>query len=136
MNGTDTRLVALDELSELRPTPPAAQSHIRNTGLTPLTRGTTARQQEREARRRYQAAIVAGRESLRRAEERFDASSGAIDTHIQQALAADARRGIACPLQAAANPTARPPSSPPRAARASISAARATLSPVPSRSLA
>ena len=47
-----------------------------------------ARAHERDARRRYQAAIAAAIESLRHAEQRFDASSAAIDMHIQRALAA------------------------------------------------
>ena len=48
----------------------------------------TARADEQDARRRYQAAISAAIESLRRAEQRFDASSAAIDVHIHRALAA------------------------------------------------
>jgi hypothetical protein len=48
----------------------------------------TAREHERDARRRYQAAIAAAIESLRHAEQRFDESSAAIDVHIQRALAA------------------------------------------------
>ena len=48
----------------------------------------TAREQERDARRGYQAAIAAMIESLRHAEQRFDESSAAIDVHIQRALAA------------------------------------------------
>ena len=48
----------------------------------------TARADEQDARRRYQAAISAAIESLRRAEQRFDASSAAIDVHVQKALAA------------------------------------------------
>lgn len=47
-----------------------------------------AREQERRARRRYQAAIAAAIESLRRAEQRFDESSAAIDVHIRTAVAA------------------------------------------------
>ena len=50
--------------------------------------GITARDHERDARRRFQAAITAAIESLRHAEERFDESSTAIDAHIQRALAA------------------------------------------------
>jgi len=99
--------------------------------------GTRARRQEGEALRRYQTAIAAARESLRRAEERFDESSSAIDAHIQWALAADARRGSRCPLQPTASSAPPLPSSPPRAAaRTPTSAARSTPSPVPSRSLA
>jgi hypothetical protein len=48
----------------------------------------TARAHERDARLRYRAAIAAAIESLRHAEQRFDASSAAIDMHIQKALAA------------------------------------------------
>jgi hypothetical protein len=48
----------------------------------------TAREHERDARRRYQTAIAAAIESLRHAEQRFDESSAAIDVHIQRALAA------------------------------------------------
>jgi hypothetical protein len=48
--------------------------------------GTTTREHERAARRRYQAAIAAALESLRRAEQRFDDSSAAIDAHIRTAL--------------------------------------------------
>ena len=96
---------------------------------------TTARRQEQEAFRRYRAAIVAARDSLRRAEELFDASSGAIDKHVQLAPAALGRRGIAGSLHTAASGAA--PASPPRAAaRAPISAARSTLSPVPARPFA
>jgi hypothetical protein len=48
---------------------------------------TTARDHERVARRRYQAAIAAAIESLMYAEQRFDESSAAIDLHIQRVLA-------------------------------------------------
>jgi hypothetical protein len=48
----------------------------------------TARAHERNACRRYQAAVATAFESLRRAERRFDESSAAIDVHIQRALAA------------------------------------------------
>jgi hypothetical protein len=49
---------------------------------------TTTREHERDARRRYQAAIAAALITLRHAEERFDDSSAAIDAHIHTALAA------------------------------------------------
>ena len=48
----------------------------------------TARERERDARRRYQAAITAARDLLRRAQTRFDESSAAIDLHIERARAA------------------------------------------------
>jgi hypothetical protein len=48
----------------------------------------TAREHERDARRRYEAALAAAIESLRRAEQRFEQFSAAIDTHMQAALAA------------------------------------------------
>ena len=48
---------------------------------------STTRADERDARRRYQAAIAAAIGSLRRAEQRFDASSAAVEVHIQRALA-------------------------------------------------
>jgi len=48
----------------------------------------TARDQERDARRRYLEAIAAALESLRLAEQRFDASAAAIDGHIESALMA------------------------------------------------
>jgi hypothetical protein len=56
---TGARLVAVEELSELRPAQPAAQGTLRNRGLTPLTRATTAHRQEQEPLRRYQAAVTA-----------------------------------------------------------------------------
>jgi hypothetical protein len=43
---------------------------------------------ERDARRRYQVAIAAAMESLRRAENRFHESTASIDAHIHRALAA------------------------------------------------
>ena len=48
----------------------------------------TAREHERDLRRRYQGAIAAAIESLQRAEQRFEESSSAIDAHIKEALAA------------------------------------------------
>jgi hypothetical protein len=48
----------------------------------------TTREHERDARRRYQAAIAAALASLRRAEQRFDDSSATIDAHIKTVLAA------------------------------------------------
>jgi hypothetical protein len=54
----------------------------------------TAREYERLARRRYEAALAAASESLRRAEQLFAESSAAIDAHIQRAAAAVAVRGI------------------------------------------
>jgi hypothetical protein len=62
---------------------------------------TTARADERDARRRYQAAIAAAIDSLRRAEQRFDASSAAIDVQIQRVLAAVS---LAAPLVAGREP--------------------------------
>src|SRR6266496_3941920 len=47
-----------------------------------------ARERERDARRRFQAAIAVALDSLGRAQARFDESSAAIDLHIQQARAA------------------------------------------------
>jgi hypothetical protein len=47
---------------------------------------SSARERERAARRRYQAAIAAALASLRRAEQRFDETSAAIDLHIRTAL--------------------------------------------------
>ena len=41
---------------------------------------------ERNARRRYQAALAAALESLRRAQARFDEASATIDSHIHAAL--------------------------------------------------
>jgi hypothetical protein len=51
------------------------------------------RQHEGEGLRRYRALLVAARESLRNAEERFNASSAEIDAHIHAALAALVGRG-------------------------------------------
>jgi hypothetical protein len=48
----------------------------------------TMRERERYARRHYLAAIALARDSLRRAQARFDQSSAAIDLHIQLARAA------------------------------------------------
>jgi hypothetical protein len=48
----------------------------------------TARAHERDARLRYEAALAAAFESLRRAEQRFEQVSAAIEAHIQAALAA------------------------------------------------
>lgn len=45
-----------------------------------------AREHERDARRRYHAAVAAAFESLRRAERRFDQSAASIDAHIQKVL--------------------------------------------------
>lgn len=50
--------------------------------------GTSLRARERDARSRYARALLAALESLRRAEQRFDASAAVIDEHIQQALVA------------------------------------------------
>lgn len=137
MNVTGARLVALGELGELRPAQPAAQSRLRNTGLVPLTRGTAAHQQEREALRRHEAAMTAARESLRHAERRFDESSGAIDEHIQRALAAEARRGIHCALQATGSSAAPPSFSPRRAAAGTPDgSARSSFALVPLRARA
>ncbi len=94
----------------------------------------TAREREREALRRYVAAVVAARESLRRAEERFAASSDAIDRYIERALAAEARRGIPFPAEVAASSTAAPSSSARRAAeRTRHGTARRRLALVPLR---
>jgi hypothetical protein len=89
----------------------------------------TAHEREQDARRGYQAAIAATRDSLRRAEEHFEESSAAIDTHMQRARAAAAERGIRCPMQVATSTT-----------QADADTARAlprrpTLSPVPSTSI-
>lgn len=46
------------------------------------------REQERAARRRYHAVVLAARESLRRAEERFSDVAAAIDVHMQIARTA------------------------------------------------
>jgi hypothetical protein len=62
----------------------------------------TARERERHARSWLQAALAAALDALRRAQERFDESSAAIEAHIQQALAADA--AAARLLGAAARP--------------------------------
>ena len=61
----------------------------------PLANGrlAAARRKEREALSRYRALIVASRESLRQAEERFRAASDAVDRHIEAVLAAFAGRG-------------------------------------------
>jgi hypothetical protein len=51
----------------------------------PLHARPRAREREREARRRFQSAVAAAVEWLRRAEERFDESAAVIDAHIQRA---------------------------------------------------
>jgi len=58
------------------------------------------REQERYARRRYQAAIAAALETLRYAEQHFAEVSSTIDAHIQMARAAAAGRTIRSPIQA------------------------------------
>jgi hypothetical protein len=88
----------------------------------------TAHEREQDARRGCQAAIAAARDSLRRAEEHFEESSAAIDTHIQRARAA-ADRGIRCPMQAATSTTQAD------AETARALPRRPTFSPVPSTSI-
>ena len=61
---------------------------------------STLREQERDARRRYQAAIAAALETLRYAEQHFAEASSTIDVHIQMARAAAAGRTIRSPIQA------------------------------------
>jgi hypothetical protein len=89
----------------------------------------TAHEREQDARRGYQAAIAAARDSLRRAEERFEESSAAIDTHMQRVRAAAADRVIRCPMQAAPSTTQSD------ADTARALPRRPILSPVPSPSI-
>lgn len=57
------------------------------TGID-LAPTVSPRDQEQAARRRYARALAVALESLRRAEQRFDASAAVIDEHIHQALVA------------------------------------------------
>jgi hypothetical protein len=57
---------------------------------TPRDLASTLREQVRNARRRYQAAVATALETLRFAEQHFGEASSAIDTHIQLARAAAA----------------------------------------------
>ena len=107
----------------------------------------TARERERDARRRFQAAIAVALDSLRRAQARFDESSAAIDLHIQQARAAVAagtrftlhRPTRTGPQPLAGSATSRVRSSgvsrwaPQRGAETVPAGSRPTLSPAPSR---
>ncbi len=92
------------------------------------------REQERNARRRYQAAIAAALETLRYAEQHFAEVSSTIDAHIQRRLAAAADRTIRSPIQAngtgPAEELAAASATPPIRSHAG----RSTLSPVPSGS--
>jgi len=92
------------------------------------------REQERYARRRYQAAIAAALETLRYAEQHFAEASCAIDAHIQMARAAVADRTIRSPVQA--NGTGREGELTAASATAPIRshAGRSNVSPVPSGS--
>jgi hypothetical protein len=107
----------------------------------------TTRERERHVRRHYQAAIAVARDSLRRAQARFDESSAAIDLHIQQARAAFAAGTRATlhrptrtgPQPLAGSATSRVRSSgasrwaPQRDAETVRAGSRPTLSPAPSR---
>jgi hypothetical protein len=107
----------------------------------------TAPERERDARRRFQAAIAVALDSLRRAQARFDESSAAIDSHIQQACAAVAagtRFTLHGPTRTAPQPSAGSATSrirrsgpsrwAPRQDAETVSAGSCpTLSPAPSR---
>jgi hypothetical protein len=107
----------------------------------------TVRERERDARRRFQAAIAVALDSLRRAQARFDESSAVIDLHIQQARAAVAvgtRFTLLGPALTAPQPLARSATScirssgpsrwaPQRGAETVPAVSRPTLSPAPSR---
>ena len=102
--------------------------------LPPRELASTLREQERNARRRYQAAIAAALETLRYAEQHFAEVSSTIDAHIQRRLAAAADRTIRSPIQAngtgPAEELAAASATPPIRSHAG----RSTLSPVPSGS--
>jgi hypothetical protein len=110
----------------------------------------TAPERERDAHRRFQAAIAVALDSLRRAQARFDESSAAIDLHIQQAraaVAAGTRFTLHGPTSTAPQPFAGSATSRIRSSGPSRWAPRqdaetvpagshTTLSPAPSRPLA
>jgi hypothetical protein len=107
----------------------------------------TAPEHERDARRRFQAAIAVALDSLRRAQARFDESSAAIALHIQQApaaVAAGTRVTLHRPTRTAPQPLSGSATSRIRSSRSSRWApqqdaetvpagSRPTLSPAPSR---
>ncbi len=102
--------------------------------LPPRELASTLREQERYARRRYQAAIAAALETLRYAEQHFAEASCAIDAHIQKARAAAADRTIRSPVQATGTGRAGEPTAASATAPIRSHAGRSTLSPVPSGS--
>ena len=100
--------------------------------LPPRELASTLREQERYARRRYQAAIVVVLETLRYAEQHFAEVSSTIDAHIQMARAAAADRTVRNAVQANGTGRAGELTAAPATAPIRSHAGRSTLSPLPS----
>jgi hypothetical protein len=103
----------------------------------PMSRylASTLRAQERNARRRYQAAVAAALEALRRAEQHFDEASAAIDAHIRRARPAAADRALPGLTQATRTSTARETTDASTTTSIRSHAGRSIPSPVPSGSV-